>query len=210
MGTIDKKVDDYISKSAQFAWPILEQLRQTIHKSCPTVVEAIKWSFPNFEYKGSILCNMAAFKQHCSFGFWLSAVMKDPDGILRTGDNREAMGNLGQLKSVSDLPEEKVLTNYIHQAMELIDNGVKLSKKIPANTDKALDIPVYFLEALQTNMKALAQFETFPYSHKKEYLGWITEAKTEATRQKRISTAIEWIAEGKGRNWKYETVKPKK
>ncbi|MES2647678.1 MAG: YdeI/OmpD-associated family protein [Bacteroidota bacterium] len=209
MATEDKRLDDYISKSSSFAKPILEQLRQNVHESCPTVVESIKWSFPHFEYKGSILCSMAAFKHHCAFGFWLSSVMKDPDGILLTGNDRAAMGNLGQIKSVTDLPDKKILHRYIKEAMSLIDQGVKLAKKPSSNMNKDLEIPEYFMQALKKNTKALANFEAFPYSHKKEYLGWIIEAKTEITRQKRLDTALEWIAEGKGRNWKYETEKRK-
>jgi uncharacterized protein YdeI (YjbR/CyaY-like superfamily) len=204
MPVIEKRVDAYIEKAAPFAKPILKQLRKVVQTACPDMVETIKWSFPNFDYKGSILCSMAAFKQHCAFGFWLGALMKDPDGILDAAGERTAMGHLGQIKSVDDLPSDKILTKYIHQAMELIDKGTKLPKKPSPAIDKTVIVPEYFLTALQANKEAQKRFEAFPYSHKKEYVMWITEAKTEATRQKRIATAIEWIAEGKGRNWKYE------
>jgi uncharacterized protein YdeI (YjbR/CyaY-like superfamily) len=199
----DKRIDDYINKSAPFAIPILNKIRQLVHKSCPDVKENIKWSFPHFEYKGSILCSMASFKQHCAFGFWLGSQMNDPHGILAITD-RTAMGNLGAIKSLSDLPNDKIMTAYIKEAMKLIDSGAKVTKKVAANTEKILEIPGYFENALNKNKKAKQQFESFPYSHRKEYIQWITEAKTEPTREKRVETALEWIAEGKSRNWKYE------
>lgn len=203
MGTKDERVDAYISKSAPFAVPILQHIRKLVHKACPGVTETIKWSFPNFDYKGSILCSMASFKQHCAFGFWLSSQMSDPDHILAITE-KGAMGNLGQLKSVADLPKDEVMVKYIKQAMDLVDKGVKLAKKQVDPAAKTVEVPDYFIKALATNRKAQQHFEAFPYSHKKEYLQWITEAKTDATREKRIDTALEWIAEGKGRNWKYE------
>lgn len=204
MSQHDPRIDAYIEKSAPFAKPILQHLRKLVHEACPGATETMKWSFPHFEHSGSILCSMASFKQHCAFGFWLTPVMKDPDKIIQRGDEKSAMGSIGQLKSLSDLPSDKILKKYILQAAELIDNGVKLPKKTPATTEKTIEVPDYLLSALKKNKAALKQFEAFPYSHKKEYVMWITEAKTEATRDKRIATALEWIAEGKGRNWKYE------
>lgn len=203
MPVTNQRIDDYIANSAAFAKPILERLRHVVHDGCPDVTETIKWSFPHFDYKGSILCSMASFKQHCTFGFWLASLMKDPDGILSVNE-RTAMGHLGQIKSVDDLPSDAVLKRYIKQAMQLIDSGAKLVKKPSRADPAALIIPDYFKAALAKNKKANEKFENFPYSHKKEYVMWITEAKTDTTRQKRIDTAIEWIAEGKGRNWKYE------
>jgi uncharacterized protein YdeI (YjbR/CyaY-like superfamily) len=203
MPSTDKRIDDYINKSAPFAIPVLTKIRALVHKGCPEVNETLKWSMPHFEYKDSILCSMASFKQHCAFGFWLSSQMNDPHGFLSITE-RTAMGNLGQLKSPSDLPPDKIMIAYIKEAMRLIDSGAKLSKKVSASTDKTLEIPAYFELALSKNKKAKQHFDAFPYSHRKEYIQWITEAKTEATREKRMETALEWIAEGKGRNWKYE------
>src|SRR5437762_1791858 len=125
MPTKDKKIDAYISNSADFAKPILNHIRQVFHKACPAVVETWKWSFPHFMYNNSILCSMAAFKQHCAFGFWLGSMMKDPEGKLLRGKDKTAMGNLGKIQSVNDLPGDKILTQYIKEAMSLIDKGVK-------------------------------------------------------------------------------------
>jgi uncharacterized protein YdeI (YjbR/CyaY-like superfamily) len=204
MATKDPRIDAYIDRSADFAKPILDHLRALLHKACPDVVETIKWSFPNFDYKGSILCSMASFKQHCAFGFWLGAVMKDSEGIFIKGEDKSAMGQLGQIKSLKDLPSEKVLIAYLKEAASLIDQGVKLPKKEKATNASAIEVPGYFSAYLKKNKAALEQFNKFPPSHRKEYIQWITEAKTEATREKRMATAIEWIAEGKSRNWKYE------
>lgn len=143
---------------------------------------------------------MAAFKQHASFGFWLESKMKDPNKILSRGKERTGMGHLGKITSVKDFPSDKIIIAYIKEAMALIDKGEKLTKDKPKT---ALKIPTYFKTALSKNKKALNTFEGFSYSNKKEYVLWVTEAKTEETRAKRLKTAIEWMAEGKIRNWKY-------
>jgi uncharacterized protein YdeI (YjbR/CyaY-like superfamily) len=201
MPTNNPRVDEYISKSADFAKPILTYLREIVHKACPNVQETIKWNFPNFEYAGGILCSMAAFKQHCAFGFWLASLMTDPEKLLTIGE-KTAMGHLGQIKNVADLPPEKVLIRYIKEAMLLNEKGAKISKK-KVTEIKEVEVPPYFLDALRQNETAYSNFEKFSPSHKKEYLEWITEAKSEATRNKRIATALEWLEEGKPRLWKY-------
>ena len=204
MGKKDKRVDDYISKSAAFAKPVLNHIRQLVHTGCPQVEETIKWGFPNFDYKG-VFCSMAAFKEHCSFGFWKAAIMKDAEKLK--ANQESAMGHLGKIKSIDDLPSDKILISYIKEAARLNDEGVKLPPRNKSVEKKELIIPEYFTKPLSKNKKASQAFEAFSPSHKKEYVEWITEAKTEETRNKRMATALEWIAEGKGRNWKYE--KPK-
>lgn len=197
----DERIDLYIEKSADFAQPILYHLRAIIHKAVPEIHETIKWSFPHFEYKKSILCSMASFKQHCSFGFWLGSMMDDSHDVLKSREEG-GMGHFGKISSLEDLPSEDVIISYIYQAVKLIDSGAKLEKKSPVQA-KELIIPEDFEAALKTNSKAMATFELFSPSHKKEYVEWVTEAKTESTRQKRLETAIEWMSEGKIRHWKY-------
>ncbi|MBK7653496.1 MAG: YdeI/OmpD-associated family protein [Flammeovirgaceae bacterium] len=199
MGKQDKRVDAYILKSADFAVPILTHLRELVHLACPEVVEVIKWSFPNFEYKG-LMCNMAAFKNHCSFGFWKASLMKDKT-LVKNAESESSMGHLGPIKSLKDLPSDKVIIQYIKEAAKLNEAGIKVEKKKPVK--KELVIPPYFIKALKANKAALKTFDGFSYSNKKEYVTWITEAKTEATRTSRMATAIEWMGEGKIRNWKY-------
>jgi len=198
MGKKDPRIDAYIAKSADFAKPILHHIRKRVHAACPEVEETMKWSFPHFDYKG-MLCSMAAFKQHCSFGFW--------KGALIFGNNRgkadEAMGHFGRITSVSDLPKDSVLTGYIKEAVRLNDAGTKLPPRPRAKGKKELVIPDSFITALKENKKARTTFDNFSYSHQKEYVEWITEAKTEDTRERRMETAIEWLAEGKPRHWKY-------
>jgi hypothetical protein len=196
----DKRIDAYIMKSADFAQPILEHLRALVHKACPEVVETVKWGFPHFEYKG-ILCSMASFKQHASFGFWKATLMDDPKGILETV-GKTSMGHMGSITNINDLPSDKVIISYIKAAMKLNDEGINVVK--PKSTEKKeLVIPPYFKKALAANKKAQKTFDSFNYSNKKDYVEWITEAKTEETRDKRMATALEWMAEGKIRNWKY-------
>jgi uncharacterized protein YdeI (YjbR/CyaY-like superfamily) len=202
MATTDKRIEAYIAKSAEFAQPILTHLRQQIHKACPDVTETIKWGMPFFEYNGSPLCNMAAFKQHCSFGFWNAGKMKDANDTLQLKD-RGAMGNFDRITSVKDLPADKTLSAYIKEAVSLIEKGIK--KTAPKKTPKPeLPVPPELTAALKKNKKAQTTFEAFSPSHRREYIEWITEAKTDATREKRIATTVEWLTEGKQRMWKYQ------
>ena len=203
MSTIDKRIDTYIDQSADFAKPILGRLRQIIHEACPEVTETMKWSFPHFEYAGSILCSMAAFKHHCAFGFWLGSLMKDREGLIRTGEAKDSMGQFGQIRDVKDLPSKKILIQYIKQAMALNEKGVKRERP-EQSVKKELVVPDAFLKVLKKNKTLLARFENLSYSHKKEYLEWITEAKMEDTRQKRMAQTVEWLKEGKSLNWKYK------
>lgn len=203
MPQYDPRIDEYISKAADFAQPILEHIRNVVHETCPHVQETMKWSFPHFEYAGGILCSMAAFKQHCSFGFWLASLMKDPHGLIVSVGEKASMGHFAPIRSLSDLPKEKIVAAYIKEAMDLNENGTRVPKKEKAPASQPLEIPGYFLSELKQNKAALTTFEKFSPSHKKEYVQWITEAKTELTRNKRIATALEWLQEGKSRNWKY-------
>ena len=200
MPTLDPRIDAYIEKSTEFAQPILTHLRMLVHKACPDVKETMKWSMPHFEYKG-MLCGFAAFKQHCAFNFWKQKLM-ETDAFPA---EKTAMGSFGRITSKKDLPADKVIIGLIHQAMELNEKGIKVEKKKPsAAAKKELVIPDILVTALKKNKAAQATFENFPYSCKKEYVEWITEAKTEPTREKRLATTLEWLAEGKRRNWKYE------
>ena len=198
MPTVDPRVDTYIEKSAEFAKPVLTHLRKLIHKACPDVIETIKWSMPGFEYKG-FLCNFAAFKQHCAFGFWKQSLMESDE----FPKNKSAMGSFGRLTSVKDLPSDKVMIALIKQAAKLNEDGVKVQRKAPA-PKKELVVPPDLTKALSKNKTAKAAFEKFSHSHKKEYIQWIEEAKTDTTRNKRLATTVEWLSEGKSRNWKYE------
>lgn len=202
LGKKEKIMDEYISKSAGFAQPILNHLRELVHTVCPDVEEKMKWSFPHFDYKNEMMCSMAAFKQHCVFGFWKASLMKYPI-LLETAKSEVAMGHLGKITSMKDLPADKKIKDWIKEAMQLNDQGIKLPSKPKATDKKEITVSDYFKRALGKNKKALQIFEAWAYSHKKEYVEWITEAKTEETRNKRIATAIEWITEGKSRNWKY-------
>lgn len=200
MPVIDPRIDAYIKKSAPFAQPILHHLRGLVHKVCPDVVETVKWSFPHFEYKG-ILCSMSAFKQHCSFGFWKATLMKDDEALLKRVGKTD-MGYFDKITSLEDLPSDKILAVYIKEAMRLNDEEVKVPVK-PKKAASPSVAPPDLLAALKKNKAAQKTFENFSPSNKKEYIEWITEAKTEATRNKRLETAIEWMAEGKIRHWKY-------
>jgi uncharacterized protein YdeI (YjbR/CyaY-like superfamily) len=200
MGNKDKRIDAYISKSGEFAKPILNHLRKLVHAACPNVQETIKWSFPHFDYKG-MMCSMAAFKNHCAFGFWKSSIMKDAKELR--GKNEDAMGHLGKITSLKDLPPDKKITAWIKEAMKLNDDDVKLPERKKTDLKKDVEIPAALQKALNSNTSAATKFNGLSPSHKREYIEWINEAKTEATKAKRIDTTIEWVSEGKSRNWKY-------
>ncbi len=198
----NSRIDEYITKSFPFAQPILAHLRKLVHEACPETEEKIKWGFPHFDYKGP-MCSMAAFKEHCAFTFWKGELLDDPDHLLDK-NRMEAMGQLGKITCLSGLPPDSALIAFIKNAMRLNEEGIKLPKNKAPMGKKELDIPVWFKEALNSNPKAREAFENFSYSHRKEYLEYVTEAKRDETRQKRMQQSIEWLAEGKSRNWKYE------
>jgi uncharacterized protein YdeI (YjbR/CyaY-like superfamily) len=203
----DPRVDAYIAKSKPFAQPILIHLRELVHKACPTVVETMKWSRPFFEYKGVILANMSAFSEHCSLGFWgeeIAAVLREAN-LLQP----DAMGSLGRLTRVEDLPANKQMHSLLRQAVTFIDSGqytspIAARHKVVKAPKAAVEAPPEFTKALKANKKASAAFAAFSPSCKREYVEWIADAKRAETRDKRIATAIDWIGEGKQRNWKYQ------
>jgi hypothetical protein len=195
MGKRDQRIDAYIAKSAEFARPILTRVRAAVHEACPDVEETMKWSAPHFEYKG-VLCGMAAFKQHCNIILWKGALIPGSDG-------RDDKGNFRNITSISDLPSDRAMNEIFRAAAKLNEQGIKAPRARKKNT-KPLPMPPELKNALAKNRKAAAAFQKFPPSHKSEYAQWIAEAKGEETRQRRVKTAVEWIADGKSRNWKYE------
>jgi uncharacterized protein YdeI (YjbR/CyaY-like superfamily) len=201
MPKTDERIDKYIEKAQPFAEPILLHIRKLVHQACPQVEETVKWGMPFFDYKGA-MCNMASFKQHCSFGFWKASLMKDEAKLFELGE-REGMGHFGKITSLADLPADDVFLAYIREACKLNDDDVKLPSK-PKKEQKELIVPKELLEALAKNEAAAKTFDAFPYSAKKEYAEWISDAKSDATRDKRLATTIEWLTEGKRKNWKYE------
>ena len=200
MANTDPRVDAYIAKAPEFAKPILTYLRKAVHAGCPDVEETIKWSVPSFTYKG-IFAGMAAFKQHCIFGFWKHGLLVKHG--LATADE-EALVRFGKVTSVKDLPDRNTLVRLVKAAVALHDAGVKAPRKPRPTGPRRLTVPADLKQALAKSKKASAQFDAFSYSKKKDYVEWLTGAKAEATRTRRLETAIAWIAEGKGRNWKYE------
>jgi uncharacterized protein YdeI (YjbR/CyaY-like superfamily) len=185
------RVDAYIAKSADFAKPILNRLRKLVHAECPDVTETLKWNSPFFEHEG-ILIAMPAFKKHCALIFWRGK-------LFLTNDQRK---KFRRITSFADLPGDKILAGHIRKAVELNEAGVKVPRPKP-KSKKEVVVPDYFLAALKKNTKAMAAFEDFSPSHKREYVVWITEARREETRARRMQTAIEQMTKGKSRNWKY-------
>jgi uncharacterized protein YdeI (YjbR/CyaY-like superfamily) len=205
---LNPKVDAYLAKARPFAQPILTHLRKLLHNACPDLAETIKWSRPFFEYRGAILCNISAFKAHCSFGFWgqeIGAVLREAKALR--GD---AMGSLGRITTVDDLPSDKLMLGWIRQATGFIDRGeytspIAARRQVVKAPKPPIKMPPEFAKALQKNKKAATVFAAFSPSCKREYLEWIAGAKRPETRDKRIATAMVWISQGKQRNWKYQS-----
>ena len=196
MGKKDPRVDAYIAKQQPFAQPILKQIRETVHEASPEITETIKWGAPAWEYKGP-LCQMAAFKEHCALGFWKGTLI-----VAKNKKSLDAAGSFGRIKTVKDLPPKKELIGYVKKAMALNEAGTKAPRK-HKEAKKPIPMPSDMKEALERNAKASSTYDEFSPSHKREYLEWITEAKQPETRQRRLSQAVEWMAEGKPRMWKY-------
>lgn len=194
----DPRIDAYIARQADFARPILEHLRSAVHAACPETEETLKWSMPHFLYKGQMLAGMAAFKAHATFGFW-----RAKEVLGETGAERDAMGQFGRLTSVADLPADDVLEALIRKAMALTDAGTRPARPKAAPRPEP-ETPPELDAALSANPAARATFDGFPPSCRREYVEWVVDAKRPETRDKRIAQAVEWMAEGKRRNWKYE------
>lgn len=200
MATPDPRVDAYIARSAEFARPILSHLRGVVHRACPDVTETIKWGMPHFEYHG-LLAGMAAFKAHCSFGF------RKGDQVLGGAARDGAMGQFGRITSLDQLPSTRVLAGYVRRAMALNEAGVSAPTRArrARAPRRAPRVPEAFAAALGRNARARATLAALPPGQQREYIEWIAEARREETRRNRIATSVRWLAEGKRRNWKYET-----
>ena len=233
MPSLDPRHDAYIANAAPFARPILEYLRAVVHEACPSVEETIKWSMPNFTVNGAIVCNMAAFKEHCAFGLWKAAAVLGND-VPAGYEERSGMGSYGKLRSIGDLPPREILLDQVRRVAEARRAAGAAKRKgaardaaggggagAPSATGPAapaeqpgrqkkqpkkqpVAVPEYLDRALDGSPAARAAFDAFPPSHRREYVEWITGAKTEATRERRLAQMLEWVAEGKSRNWKYE------
>jgi len=196
----DPRVDAYIGRAAPFAQPILRHLRELIHTGCPDIEEDIKWGMPFVIHHGQPLCHFAAFKAHVAFGFWHQGMRKllEQEG----SKTEEAMGLMGRITQLSDLPPDRTMLRYFKAALALYDSGV--SARPAAKPKPELPVPADLGAALKKNRPAAATWKKFSPSHRREYVEWLTEAKRDETRQKRLATTLEWLATGKSRNWKYQ------
>jgi len=193
----DARIDAYIAKAQPFAQPILKYLRSTVMSASPELEETIKWGLPSFTYHG-LVCGMAGFKKHVTFGFWKSKLVLNTKGMPVD----EAMGQFGRITKLSDLPSKRELVGHVKKAMQLNADGITVKRVVKPK--KAIPMPAVLKAALAKAAKAKATWDALPPGHQREYLEWVTEAKTDATRDRRIATTIEWLKEGKRRNWKYE------
>lgn len=199
----DPRVEAYIADAAPFAQPILRRLRKVVHATCPDAVETMKWSRPFFDYRGQPLCMMAAFKAHAGFGVWRRSAAGAGGEAGAAGEEANPFGEFGKLTSIADLPGEAAIAEHIRKAMALVDAGAKTARK-PSAAKPDAQAPDDLLAALAANAKAQATFDAFPPGKRREYVEWVVEAKRAETREKRVAQAVEWMAEGKSRNWKYQ------
>lgn len=200
MSVYNEKVTEYIEKAQPFLQPILKHIRELVHKTNKDVEKKIKWGMPHFDYKG-MYCGIAAMKQHCGFGFWKAGLLKDPGNYIAKGEDA-GMGSFGRITSMKDLPPDKALIDFLKQAKELNDNDAKPEPRSKKEKPQ-LVLPEVALKALKKNAKAKATFDRFSPGQQRDYIEWIVEAKTDATRDKRLETMLQWLEEGKIRHWKY-------
>lgn len=194
-------IDSYLENAEPFAKPVLVHVRALLHSVCPEITEEIKWGIPHFDYHGEMMCIFAAYKNHCSFSFWKETLMSD--ARFKANPDLPAIKRfMGKLTKVTDLPTDAELTDWIREAMALNEQGIKLPVR-KSEEPKVIGIPEAFLTALSANPDVKAIFEGKSPSFRKDYNVWIGDAKTDATRNKRIEEAVAWIAEGKSRFWKY-------
>ncbi len=221
MTSPNPRIDAYIEKARPFARPILHHVRTLVHEAAAEagveIDEQVKWGMPSFEYEG-LMCGMAAFKGHCALSFWKEAILfagaaggaadaagPVPDAALRS----QAMGQFGRITSLEDLPPDAVIRGFVREAIRLNAEGVKVPPATGSGAGRGTarpEVPLHedFRTALEARPDVLEAFEAMAPSRRREYAEWIAEARRDATRAKRIATAVEWIAEGKSRNWKYE------
>ena len=196
MSIRDPRIDAYIDRAAPFAQPILRHLRDIVHGAGPAIEEDVKWGFPHFMHHG-IVCSMAAFQQHCAFTFWRPEAL----GLTAPSGRNRAMGQFGRITSIDDLPARAVLKRYVKQAVQ--NNIAGAGAPRPAAKTKRLALPAALAAALAADADAKTGFEGLTPSQRRDYAVWITEAKRDETRRRRLATAVEWLREGKPRDGKY-------
>jgi uncharacterized protein YdeI (YjbR/CyaY-like superfamily) len=201
MANKDKRIDVYIDNSPDFARPVLIHLRHLVHTACPNVEETTRWGFPHFDHKG-MMCSMASFKNHCAFGFWKASLMKDAEVLIY--NNQKAMGHAGKIQRLPDLLSDHIIILQIKEAMELNEDGIKLPERKNEDKRPLIITPDSLKKEFVRNRKASNTYKNLNFAHKTEYIEWIEDAKNEVIKQKRILTTIEWLMEGKTRNWKYD------
>lgn len=202
MSIYNDRVTAYIDKAQPFAQQVLKHIRALVHKTNKEVEEKMKWGMPHFDYKG-MYCGIASMKEHCAFGFWKASLLKDPGNYLVRGEN-SGMGSFGKIKSLADLPPDKVLIDFINQAKELNDADIKVAAR-PKTETTIHETPEIMIKALKRNQKANAAFQNLSPGKRKEYIEWIAGAKTDLTKEKRLATMLEWVQEGKSLNWRYQS-----
>lgn len=192
----DARIDAYLDRAQPFAQAILTRVRERVHAVLPEIEETVKWSAPAYTLGGKIILITAAFKSHAAINFWRGQEIRD-------GANEDGMGQFGKLKSIGDLPPDGELDALIRKAAELA-HSAPTPRKTKHQPKPAPEMHPDFAAALDRSAKAKAALESFPPSARRDYLEWVADAKQDDTRAKRIATAVEWLSEGKRRNWKYE------
>jgi len=196
--SLDPRIDAYIAKAAPFAQPILSHIRKRVHAVLPEVEETVKWSMPAYTLGGKIVLITASFKAHMALNFWRGQELRGESA------NADAMGQFGKIRSPDDLPPDAELDRLIREAADLAASA-PAPRKLKHEPKPPAELHPEFAKALEGNAKAKAVLDGFPPSARREYVDWIAEAKQDATRAKRIADAVEWLAEGKRRHWKYES-----
>ena len=233
MASSDRRVDAYIAHAAPFAQPILARLREDVHAACPDAEEAVKWSMPFFMHAGRNLAHMAAFKAHCAFGFELGRAVVDLgreaqamgqfgritklDDLPPRAEVRKLVTKAAALIDAGTRPPRAPKNVFGAVADSDADGGPAIrtgngaaggAPELPqppaARIMVVPELPPAFAAALARQASARRFFDSLAPGHRRDYVLWIAEAKREETRLRRIAQALDWLAEGKRRNWRYE------
>ncbi|MCB0792148.1 MAG: DUF1801 domain-containing protein [Flavobacteriales bacterium] len=196
-----ERINSHIAEQDEWKRRLMVRLRQLIHQVDPGIEETWRWNGPHFDRNG-IMLGMSAHKTCVSIWFHKGALLKDPRRLFEPLEKDEAKGMRVYKLKESDAIDEKAFTELVKQAVKLNEDGVKLSEAKPAR--KTLVVPPELESVLKKDQHAMTNWEGFSYSKKKDYIEWVTDAKREETRKRRIAQAFQLIRDGLALNERYE------
>jgi hypothetical protein len=190
---ITEQINQYMAELPEWQRRMLVRLRQLIHEAAPEVEEAWRWDKPHFDNAG-IMVGLCAFKEHVAVWFHKGALLKDTKKLFEATARTEEKGMRAYKLHEGDKINEAAFLDLVKQAVAVNDKGTKLREAKP--TKKALVVPEDLEQVLRKDPTAWANWEAFPVGHRRAYVEWVTDARQEETRKRRIAQSLEKIREG--------------